>query len=176
MTGAGAYQFRRVTAADLPLLAAWRTQPHVVQWWAEESGEVEEAFDDPRIAMWIGLEEFLRKLGMCEQRLLQICEDRKRFSEIDLGHVLELGNAGRCQETLEAKHAARRQRPEHRGIAGDDTAPESDVDVTAPVHGTQLRFQTMDVNRGGNAVEWHVDERCHTAGGRRSIPRALAPP
>ena len=27
---------------------------------------------------------------MCEQRQLQSCEDRKRFSEIGLGHVLEL--------------------------------------------------------------------------------------
>ena len=82
---------------------------------------------------------------MREQRLLQSCEDGKRFSEIDLGHVLELGNARRCQETLEAKHAARRQRPERGGIAGDDTAPESHVDVAAPIRGTQLRFQAIDV-------------------------------
>lgn len=54
MTGAGPYHFRPVTEADLPLLAAWRARPHVVQWWsAADSDEVGEAFADSRIAMWI---------------------------------------------------------------------------------------------------------------------------
>jgi aminoglycoside 6'-N-acetyltransferase len=54
VTGAGAYHFRPVTEADLPLLARWRARPHVAQWWARaESGEIEESFADSRIAMWI---------------------------------------------------------------------------------------------------------------------------
>jgi aminoglycoside 6'-N-acetyltransferase len=48
------YHFRPVVAADLPLLAAWRTRPHVLQWWSvPESGEAEESLTDPLIAMWI---------------------------------------------------------------------------------------------------------------------------
>lgn len=49
-----AYHFRRVTKADLPLLAVWRARPHVVQWWSEPlSDEIGEAFVDSRIALWI---------------------------------------------------------------------------------------------------------------------------
>jgi aminoglycoside 6'-N-acetyltransferase len=32
---AGAYQFRPMTAADLPLVLHWLKQPHVVQWWGD---------------------------------------------------------------------------------------------------------------------------------------------
>lgn len=48
------YRFRAVTAADLPLVAKWRTRPHVTEWWgAPEDEAVAESFADPRIAMWI---------------------------------------------------------------------------------------------------------------------------
>lgn len=54
MTKAPAYRFRPVTEADLPLLRAWRRQPHVVEWWGEPDQEdPAETLADPRIAMWI---------------------------------------------------------------------------------------------------------------------------
>lgn len=54
MTSAGAYHFRPVTEADLPLLVAWRARPHVTRWWsAPPPRELEETFADPLVAMWI---------------------------------------------------------------------------------------------------------------------------
>jgi aminoglycoside 6'-N-acetyltransferase len=48
------YRFRPVTHADLPLLAQWRSAPHVSEWWGPPSVEDElEKLGDPRIAMWI---------------------------------------------------------------------------------------------------------------------------
>jgi aminoglycoside 6'-N-acetyltransferase len=49
-----AYHFRKVSTADLPLLARWRATAHVIQWWGEPGVEREaEKLEDPRIAMWI---------------------------------------------------------------------------------------------------------------------------
>ena len=48
------YSFRPVTPADLPLLAAWRSAPHVAEWWgAPDVDREEEKLADPAIAMWI---------------------------------------------------------------------------------------------------------------------------
>jgi aminoglycoside 6'-N-acetyltransferase len=48
------YRFRPVTPADLPLLRAWRSRPHVIQWWGPpEVEDAGEALADPNIAMWI---------------------------------------------------------------------------------------------------------------------------
>jgi aminoglycoside 6'-N-acetyltransferase len=38
---ADAYEFRPMTAADLPLVLCWLKQPHVVQWW----GDTHEQFE-----------------------------------------------------------------------------------------------------------------------------------
>ena len=38
---APAYEFRRMTAADLPLVRQWLAMPHVVQWW----GDADEQFE-----------------------------------------------------------------------------------------------------------------------------------
>jgi aminoglycoside 6'-N-acetyltransferase len=43
------YSFRAVEADDLPMLAEWLKQPHLVEWWgdpAEAISEIEEAMDD----------------------------------------------------------------------------------------------------------------------------------
>jgi aminoglycoside 6'-N-acetyltransferase len=54
VTDAGAYHFRPVIEADLPLLALWRARPHVVEWWsAPVPGEIEEALVEPQLALWI---------------------------------------------------------------------------------------------------------------------------
>ena len=54
MNAGGAYHFRPVTAADLPLLKAWRARPHVTRWWsAPPPDEIDETFADPQVAMWI---------------------------------------------------------------------------------------------------------------------------
>jgi aminoglycoside 6'-N-acetyltransferase len=48
------YAFRAATADDLPLLRAWRAQPHVVRWWGPADVEdPAEALADARIAAWI---------------------------------------------------------------------------------------------------------------------------
>ena len=42
------YDFREVTEADLPLLAAWLAEPHVAQWWDDpevEIASIREAID-----------------------------------------------------------------------------------------------------------------------------------
>jgi len=55
----GDYQFRPMTAADLPLVLHWLKQPHVVQWWGDTheqfelvSGDLEvEAMDQFIVAL-----------------------------------------------------------------------------------------------------------------------------
>ena len=42
------YDFRPVTASDLPMLAGWLGQPHVAEWWGDSGdalAEIEEAMD-----------------------------------------------------------------------------------------------------------------------------------
>ncbi|MFI5411274.1 GNAT family N-acetyltransferase [Kaistia sp. UC242_56] len=53
MTVPHQYSFRKATIYDLPLLAAWQSNPHVRAWWG--SGEPYSAADlaDPRVARWI---------------------------------------------------------------------------------------------------------------------------
>ena len=55
------YRFREMTADDLPLLADWLVQPHLVQWWgnpAEQLALITEDLADPlmdqRIVEWQG--------------------------------------------------------------------------------------------------------------------------
>ena len=53
------YQFRPMTAADLPLVKRWLAEPHVVQWWGDTyeqfelvSGDLEvEAMDQFIVAI-----------------------------------------------------------------------------------------------------------------------------
>ena len=48
------YTFRPLTRADLALVARWRSEPHVIEWWGEPELEAEiEKLGDRRIAMWI---------------------------------------------------------------------------------------------------------------------------
>ena len=50
------YQFRPMTAADLPLVRRWLTEPHVAQWWgnADEQYEiVRQDLDHPAMHQFI---------------------------------------------------------------------------------------------------------------------------
>ncbi len=48
------YVIRAVAEADLPLIAGWRAQPHVTQWWGEPDVEPEaEKLGDPNIDPWL---------------------------------------------------------------------------------------------------------------------------
>jgi aminoglycoside 6'-N-acetyltransferase len=52
----GAYAFRPMTAADMPMARRWLTTPEVVRWWGdpdEQAALLEEDLDDPRMVMWI---------------------------------------------------------------------------------------------------------------------------
>ena len=53
MTDATRYTFRKATMADLGLLRAWQSRPHVRAWWGEtEPGDTMD-FEDTRVARWI---------------------------------------------------------------------------------------------------------------------------
>lgn len=47
------YSFRKVTLEDLPLLAAWRSNPHVRAWWDPDGSYDAEDLADSRVARWI---------------------------------------------------------------------------------------------------------------------------
>ena len=52
------YSFRRMTAADLPMVRRWLETPAVREWWAEADGQPsdpieEEDLNDQHVAMWI---------------------------------------------------------------------------------------------------------------------------
>jgi aminoglycoside 6'-N-acetyltransferase len=53
MTAANRYSFRKVTLGDLPLLAAWRSNPHVRAWWDSDQSYDAAYLSDPRVARWI---------------------------------------------------------------------------------------------------------------------------
>ena len=58
MPGADTYSFRPVTAADLPMLERWLSEPHVRRWWGEPADEVAgiaQDFDDPRMESFVVL-------------------------------------------------------------------------------------------------------------------------
>ena len=40
------YRFREMTAADLPLIADWLVQPHLVRWWGEPAEQMALITDD----------------------------------------------------------------------------------------------------------------------------------
>lgn len=46
---AGAYQFRPMTAAALPLVLRWLKQPHVAEWWGDPREQFELASGDLEI-------------------------------------------------------------------------------------------------------------------------------
>jgi aminoglycoside 6'-N-acetyltransferase len=53
---ASAYQFRPVSAGDLPLLRQWLNRPHVREWWGDPAlglTHIEENLADPAISLFI---------------------------------------------------------------------------------------------------------------------------
>lgn len=44
------YDFRRMTAADLPLVNGWIAAPHVAEWWIDASGGPSEPLDESDLA------------------------------------------------------------------------------------------------------------------------------
>jgi aminoglycoside 6'-N-acetyltransferase len=57
---AGAYQFRPMTAADLPLVLHWLKQPHVVQWWGDTHEQFALVSGDLEVE---AMEQFIVALG-----------------------------------------------------------------------------------------------------------------
>lgn len=52
----GAYQFREMTQADLPLIRGWLAHPHVIEWWGDTDQQfalVEEDFANPLMQQFI---------------------------------------------------------------------------------------------------------------------------
>lgn len=55
-----------MTAADLPLVADWRAQPHVRRWWGDPDVEPEhEKLSEPDLALWI-VEFEARPIGLIQ--------------------------------------------------------------------------------------------------------------
>jgi aminoglycoside 6'-N-acetyltransferase len=53
---ASAYQFRPVSAGDLPLLQQWLNRPHVRDWWGDPArglAQIEAHIGDPTVALFI---------------------------------------------------------------------------------------------------------------------------
>lgn len=49
-----AYLIRRLQLADIPLVQAWRREPHVLRWWDDLDAEpIRDDLEDPDLAMWI---------------------------------------------------------------------------------------------------------------------------
>ena len=49
-----AYVIRPAEEADLALIHAWRTRPHVAEWWGDPNVEPEaEKLTDPNIDLWL---------------------------------------------------------------------------------------------------------------------------
>ncbi|WP_299860553.1 GNAT family N-acetyltransferase [uncultured Hoeflea sp.] len=53
MIAPNTYSFRKATLHDLALLAAWRSSPHVREWWGSDEPYDAVALADPRVARWI---------------------------------------------------------------------------------------------------------------------------
>lgn len=53
MNAANPYSFKKVTLDDLALLKAWRSAPHVLEWWDAGEAYNEADLADPRVARWI---------------------------------------------------------------------------------------------------------------------------
>jgi aminoglycoside 6'-N-acetyltransferase len=56
MPAALAYQFRPITARDLPLLQRWLNRPHVSEWWGDPVrglADIEQNLDDPAIDVFM---------------------------------------------------------------------------------------------------------------------------
>lgn len=52
------YDFRLLTAGDLPLVRHWLAQPHVARWWGDidqEMAEIESILTDPHVAAYLML-------------------------------------------------------------------------------------------------------------------------
>ncbi len=47
------YRFRKATLADLDLLMAWQSTPHVGEWWESDAPYDAEDLSDTRVARWI---------------------------------------------------------------------------------------------------------------------------
>lgn len=53
MTATRQYDFRKATVDDLALLTAWRSAPHVREWWGDDAPFDADKLTDPRVARWI---------------------------------------------------------------------------------------------------------------------------
>jgi hypothetical protein len=115
------------------------------------------------------LNEVLWQFGVDQERHAATGDDRQRLAQVMLVDARKFVDARRRQKTFEAADARVDEGVEVAGVAGDDAAPESDVDVASRVRRRALRLQRIDGRRGRHAVERHVDDRRHAA--RRRGPR-----
>lgn len=53
MTGTESYGFHKATLADLALLKAWQSAPHVRDWWDADEPYNDADLADPRITRWL---------------------------------------------------------------------------------------------------------------------------
>jgi hypothetical protein len=92
---------------------------------------------------------------------------RHRGLQLGQAHGRELRHAGVGQERLAAERARVDQGRQLGEVAGDDPAPEADVDVAAPRGGAPLGLQRRHAGGARQAVERHVHDGGDPAGRRR---------
>ncbi len=121
-------------------------------------------------------------LSVDHERGAQGGQPRQGAREVGLAHGRELVHARGHEEALEREHAGLVQ-PGDLGLESltrDHATEEAHVHVALPIRGRTLAAQGRAIHGGGDAVERHVGERRHTAGGRgtrrmrEALPRGAA--
>jgi hypothetical protein len=76
---------------------------------------------------------------------------------------VELGKSSIPEwQSLRTEHARLRERHEIVGVARDDAAPETDVDLERARRRRELLLERVHRRRHGDAVQGHVDEARHS--------------
>src|SRR5262245_10313050 len=75
------YQFRPMSAADLPLVRDWLARPHVVEWWGDTHREFDLISKDLEVE---AMDQFIVSAGECPFGYLQ-CYDPQAWPNSGLG-------------------------------------------------------------------------------------------
>src|SRR6266403_1314851 len=74
------------------------------------------------------------------------------------------------QETFEADNSRVPEPGQLAPVSWNHAAPKCDIDMQL-LRGVKFLFQTLNIRRRGNRIQWHVDDRRHAARGRSARRR-----